>query len=152
MIYKFELWWFFKAERLCKCKRCFWNIRCINVWHKRRRFRRKRHLQKRACPKCGNSKKGQDKKLTKEEFIEKAKKIHGDKYDYSKVDYINNRTKVCIICPEHGEFYTRPEVHLAKNKHGCPMCFYKEQSIRQTKTTEEFIKEAKEIHGDKYDY
>ena len=110
------------------------------------------HLQKRGCPKCGNSKKGQDKKLTKEEFIEKAKKIHGDKYDYSKVDYINNRTKVCIICPEHGEFYTRPEVHLAKNKHGCPMCFYKEQSIRQTKTTEEFIKEAKEIHGDKYDY
>lgn len=44
------------------------------------------------------------KKLTTEEFIEKARKVHGDKYDYSKVQYINNSTKICIICHEHGEF------------------------------------------------
>lgn len=42
--------------------------------------------------------------MNKMEFIEKAKKVHGNKYDYSKVDYVNNRTKVCIICPEHGKF------------------------------------------------
>ena len=37
--------------------------------------------------------------------IEKAKRVHGDKYDYSKVEYVNTATKVCIICPEHGEFW-----------------------------------------------
>ena len=44
------------------------------------------------------------KKKTKESFIEESKFVHGDKYDYSKVEYVNARTKVCIICPEHGEF------------------------------------------------
>lgn len=43
-------------------------------------------------------------KLTLDEFIEKARLLHGNKYDYSKVEYDGNRKKVCIICPEHGEF------------------------------------------------
>lgn len=45
------------------------------------------------------------KKLTTEQFIEKARLVHGDKYDYSKVEYINSDTKVCIVCPIHGEFW-----------------------------------------------
>ncbi len=53
-------------------------------------------------------------------FIEKAKKIHGDKYDYSKVEYKNNKTKVCIICPIHGEFWQRPDNHI--HGQGCPHC------------------------------
>jgi very-short-patch-repair endonuclease len=60
------------------------------------------------------------KKLTNEEFIEKAKRVHGDKYDYSKVEYNNAFSKICIICPEHGEFYQTPHDHL--KKHGCPKC------------------------------
>ena len=48
------------------------------------------------------------KKLTTIDFIIRAKEVHGDKYDYSKVEYVNNKTKVCIICPEHGEFWQRP--------------------------------------------
>ena len=56
----------------------------------------------------------------KEEFIEKARKVHGDKYDYSKVNYINSTTKVCIICPEHGEFWQRPYCHIKGQ--GCPKC------------------------------
>lgn len=59
-------------------------------------------------------------KLTTENFIKKSRLIHGDKYDYSKVDYVNNRTKVCIICPEHGEFWQRPNSHL--NGRGCSKC------------------------------
>ena len=55
-----------------------------------------------------------------ENFIETARKIHGDKYDYSKVEYINNSTKVCIICPEHGEFWQTPNKHLSGC--GCPKC------------------------------
>ena len=58
--------------------------------------------------------------MTNDEFIEKARKVHGDKYDYSKVKYINSRSKVCIICPEHGEFWQTPAKHLSG--HGCAFC------------------------------
>ena len=53
-----------------------------------------------------------------ERFIEKATNVHGDKYDYSKVNYINSTTKVCIICPKHGEFWQTPSNHLQGSK--CP--------------------------------
>lgn len=62
-----------------------------------------------------------DNKLTIEEFIKKAKSVHGDKYDYSKVVYKNHMTKVCIICPIHGEFWQTPNNHLSN--HGCPYCW-----------------------------
>ena len=90
------------------------------------------------------------KKILVEEFIEQAKKIHNDKYDYSKVEYINNRTKVCIICPEHGEFWQIPYSHLIGK--GCKKCAIKQNSEKQKKTSEEFIEQAKKIHNDKYDY
>ena len=52
------------------------------------------------------------KKLTREEFIIKARIVHGWKYDYSKAEYKNNSTKICIICPEHGEFWQKPNHHI----------------------------------------
>lgn len=55
-----------------------------------------------------------------ERFLDKAYAVHGDKYDYSKVEYINASTKICIICPEHGEFWQTPMAHL--RGHGCPKC------------------------------
>ena len=97
--------------------------------------------QKQGCPKCSH----RSYKLSNEEFTIKAKEIHGNKYDYSKVDYVNNRTKVCIICPEHGEFWQTPYKHL--NKQGCPRCYGNIKS-----NTEEFIAKAREVHGNKYDY
>ena len=74
--------------------------------------------------------------MKKEDFIQKAKVVHGDKYDYSKVIYANNKTKVCIICPDHGEFWQTPDKHV-NSKQGCPKCrgFYR--------TTDEFIELAK---------
>lgn len=60
-------------------------------------------------------------KKTKEQFIKDARLVHGDKYDYSKVEYINNKTAVTIICPIHGEFKQRPDMHIAK-KNGCRLC------------------------------
>ena len=81
----------------------------------------------------------------KEDFIKKSIKIHGNKYNYSKVDYINSRTKVCIICPEHGEFWQTPNSHLQGC--GCPLC-----SKTKKKNTNGFIQKAKQVHGDKYDY
>lgn len=84
------------------------------------------------------------KRLTTEGFIEKAKKLHDNKYDYSKAEYVNTNTKVCIICPEHGEFWQTPSNHLQGK--GCPKCKGK------NKTTEEFIEKANIIHNNKYDY
>lgn len=60
------------------------------------------------------------KRYTKEEFIKKAISIYGDVYDYSKVEYVNSKTKVCIICPEHGAFWQRPTDHLSGR--GCVKC------------------------------
>ena len=82
-------------------------------------------------------------------FIEKARSVHGNKYDYALVDYINNRTKVCIICPEHGEFWQTPKDHLSGC--GCPKC-YSERRKKIRISTDDFIQRAKKIHGDKYDY
>ena len=59
-------------------------------------------------------------KITTEIFIERARKMHGDKYGYSKVEYVNSSTKVCILCPEHGEFWQEALSHL--RGHGCPKC------------------------------
>lgn len=80
------------------------------------------------------------------EFEAKARLIHGDKYDYSKVEYISAKDKVLIICPEHGEFWQDPNHHLQGNQ--CPLCTHRSWAY----TTEEFIKRAKEVHGDRYDY
>lgn len=86
------------------------------------------------------------KKITTEQFIEKAKKIHGNKYNYSKVQYINSSTKVEIICPKHGSFWQSPNNHLSKTK-GCPEC---NGGIKLTK--EKFIEKAQKIHNNKYNY
>lgn len=61
------------------------------------------------------------KKLTTEEFIERANKVHNRKYDYSKAVYVNDSTNVYIICPEHGCFLQKPANHIWL-KHGCPIC------------------------------
>jgi hypothetical protein len=81
------------------------------------------------------------KRLTKEEFILKSKEIHGDKYDYSLINYINNSTPVKII-HEGNIYYQNPNNHLRG---------FKCENIKSL-TQEEFISKSKEIHGDKYDY
>lgn len=83
-------------------------------------------------------------------FIEKAQKVHGDKYDYSKVVYITGDQAVCIICPKHGEFWQKPRVHLRGR--GCKQCWIDGISTKLSSNTEEFIKKARKVHGDKYDY
>lgn len=85
------------------------------------------------------------KKSTTEEFIKMAEVVHGGKYDYSKVNYVNIDTKVCIVCPEHGEFWQTPYKHI-RRKQGCPKC------AGRGMTLTEFIDKANDVHGDKYDY
>ena len=64
------------------------------------------------CPSCALAYRVAKRQSNTKNFIEKAKKVHGDKYDYSKVDYVDSRTKVLIICPQHGEFVQRPNTLL----------------------------------------
>jgi len=84
---------------------------------------------------------------TTSDFIKKAKEIHGDKYDYSKTQYINAKTKVIIICKIHGEFTQNPHNHIS-SKSGCPKC----SKNHNRYTNESFIDIVKQIHNNKYDY
>ena len=121
------------------------------------------HLNGAKCLKCEN----ESRKVSKykfEEFVEKAKKIHGDKYFYDKKSFINMNTKMRIYCSEkddngveHGWFEQTPSSHLTGR--GCRKCGYKiagsKNKLHKYKTnitTEDFIRRAREIHGDKYDY
>jgi hypothetical protein len=89
-------------------------------------------------------------KLTKELFIQKAMHKHGDAYNYNNIIYKNSRTKICIICKKHGEFFQKPNNHL--NGQGCPKCGTERSIQKQSYSLENFIKLAKTCHGNKYDY
>ena len=102
-------------------------------------------LKNTKCSLCANEENGISRKKPINEYIKEAQKVHGKKYDYSKVEYINSKTKICIICPEHGEFWQEPWTHLRSN--GCPKC-----SNTYVRTKEDFISDAIKIHGNKYDY
>lgn len=104
------------------------------------------HLSGQGCMQCGFLKKKIKKTLTSEQFIKKARLVHGNLYDYSKLVYTKSLDKICIICPEHGEFWQVAASHLQGI--GCKKCFYKNKTL----TTEDFIEKAKRIHGNKYDY
>ena len=109
----------------------------------------KHHLNGHGCRKCHSAKRTG--LLTTQQFIQKAKAVHGNKYDYSKVEYNGTHTKVCIICPEHGEFYITPNNHIHR-KSGCPICGNNNRRVSLSLTTNEFIQKARFIHGDRYDY
>lgn len=84
------------------------------------------------------------KKLTQEQYIENIQKKHRDKYDLSKLIYVNAKTKIVVICPEHGEFEIRPD-HF-RHGVGCPKC------AGRGLTTEEWIVKAERTHGKEYSY
>lgn len=100
------------------------------------------HLQGAGCTRCAI-----ERRLKNiNDIIFDFKKTHGDIYDYSKVVYRDDSTKVCIVCEEHGEFWQEPGSH--KRGVGCPKCH--EEGRKKSKF--DFVKEAKNIHGDIYDY
>lgn len=99
------------------------------------------HLAGTRCPHCFGTV-----KLTTEEFIIRAKQIHGDKFNYSKTVYISANKSLEIICKEHGSFWQTYGNHVDK-KQGCPKCYG-----NFPRTTEEFIRESTEIHSGKYGY
>ena len=111
----------------------------------------KLHIKtKTGCMRCGKNILSKLYSHTIEDFVEKAIKIHGKKYDYSKVNYINSKKKVTIICPIHGEFEQQAGSHIKGS--GCEQCGTYAMSKLNTLTIDEFIQKAKKIHRNRYDY
>lgn len=98
------------------------------------------HLRGGGCPKCSKVA-----RIENEKLIERFQKIHGDKFDYSLVNYIDSTTKVRIICKVHGQFEQNVSSHL--KGHGCPMC-----AGNSKYDVKSIIEKFKQIHGEKYDY
>lgn len=103
------------------------------------------HRKGHGCIKCAGIE-----KLTTPEFISKSKEIHGDKYDYSSVDYKNSSSKVKIICPIHGEFLQSPNSHL--DGHGCVKCGIEDLKHKTRRGQEDYIKKVEIVHNGKYTY
>ena len=101
------------------------------------------HKKGNGCPKCLPSGR---KRKSQEEVVAQFQKVHGDRYDYSKVKYVGAETKVIIICPEHGEFLQVPNSHIKGQ--GCPVC----GRLKRTKPLDTVLEQFRAVHGDKYDY
>jgi hypothetical protein len=86
----------------------------------------------------------------KQRFILKAQGTHGNKYDYSKVKYVNSNTKVEITCPIHGDFEQSPSHHVYGI--GCKLCGIIQCALKNTSSLEDFIKKANRVHNHIYDY
>ena len=110
------------------------------------------HLQGHGCGKCSHKKNSQNNRSNTEEFIKRATEIHGELFDYSKVDYTNSKEKVIIICKGHGEFLQTPSHHVGSKQSGCKLCANKNNGIKQRMTNDEFIEKANQKHNNKYDY
>ena len=121
-----------KVEIVCKTHESFWQTPTM-------------HFSGNGCPKCSKNK-----KLTQEEYINKAIKVHNNFYSYLNTIYINSTTWVKIECPKHGEFKQPAHKHI--EGHGCPVCRYVNSGKLQAMSLEEFKERANKIHNNKYDY
>lgn len=108
------------------------------------------HLMGRGCIECRKKHKSDVLSSNTEEFIKKATKIHGDKYGYDKVVYMNNYTPVLIYCDKHGFFKQTPQGHLSGK--GCRKCGIITATTQQRLSQGEIIKRFREVHGDRYGY
>jgi very-short-patch-repair endonuclease len=89
-------------------------------------------------------------KLTQKEFVGRSQEVHGNKYDYSKSVYVGRDNKIEIVCPVHGNFWQSPHNHF--HGEGCKKCGELIRVLQRTSSTNDFIKKAKTIYGNRYDY
>lgn len=109
-----------------------------------------KHKTGQGCPKCGRGRTAVSKKITLEEFINEANKVHNNKYDYSDVAYKNTHDFINIKCEKHGAFKQKVYSHL--QGHGCPKCATEASAKKRSIKIDEFLIKARLRHGDKYDY
>jgi len=103
------------------------------------------------CPSCSQTNFTTSRRFNKEDFIRRCTEVHGNKFDYSEVEYKNMKSNVIITCPTHGKFTINAWQHL-QSKHGCVQCGYANIGTLLSLTKEEFISRAISVHGDRYDY
>lgn len=108
------------------------------------------HLRGANCFKCGKDSMGAKQQLDNNSFVSKARETHGNRYDYSFINYVDSRTKVTIICREHGPFDQTPGLHIMGN--GCRLCAIKDRKMNATMTIEDFLSSVIQVHSDRYDY
>lgn len=128
-----------KIEIVCPKHGSFWQIP------------QDHYLKGCGCPKCKGEKTKEVHSYKKEDWLKLVIDKYGDKYDYSKVEYIDYESPVTIICPIHGEFITKPVVHL-KSVTGCPKCGREKANKSESSTTELFIEKASKKHNNRYNY
>lgn len=109
-----------------------------------------KHSNKRGCPSCWKERMGASSKLGRDEFIKRATELHRGKYDYSRVSLDRLSDKIEIICPKHGPFEQCASVHLIGC--GCQECAKETRIEKEKKKLEDFISEAKKVHGENYSY
>ena len=109
-----------------------------------------RHLAGGGCPSCYNDRRSSTQRQDTSTFIEKAKSVHGDRYDYSRTKYLGAKSKVVITCSIHGDFAQEATSHVTG--HGCPHCYRDKTVVRLTSNTDDFIRKARKVHGDIYSY
>ena len=108
------------------------------------------HLQGSGCKKCGIKLSGVKQRLSLNQFLESAKNIHGNVYDYSKINFETSKDKIIIICKVHGEFEQEAGSHLQGK--GCIECGFVKTGNKLTKSHEEFLQDALKVHKNRYDY
>jgi len=108
------------------------------------------HLKGSGCPRCAAERAGNLRRKDTPTFIKDARAVHGSRYSYDLVEYIANNRKVTIICHQHSEFEVEPANHL--NGQNCPTCRIDQLRLLRTKKQSEFLEEARELHGPRYDY
>jgi len=128
-----------KVEIVCnKCHNHFWQIPSS-------------HLCGNGCPYCAQKSRIKKWTLSKENFLENAYKIHGNKYNYNNIEYKNRSTKIKIFCNKCKKFFWQiPTSHLSG--HGCIYCGIKAVAQSKINTLEQFIEKAQKIHGNRYNY
>ncbi|MDR1618497.1 MAG: DUF723 domain-containing protein [Treponema sp.] len=103
------------------------------------------------CPQCGRIKCGERQRMPFPEFLRRARKVHGDRYRYIEASYTTQSAPLTIVCPVHGEFSQNAEKHVMRG-YGCPACGILRRTAKRTMTFQEFVKKARRVHKNKYQY
>lgn len=130
---------------LCNYVGSNYRVRLICPIHGPFSQRASTHLRGCGCFHCGRTKAIENTRTPINDYIRKAREIHGEKFDYSLVKFTSMGNNIDIICPTHGIITQRASGHL---KYGCEQCHYESKLLTQ----EQFLDKAKEVHGDEYDY
>jgi len=108
------------------------------------------HIKGQGCPSCAQILRTKNQRYTSQEFINSVRTVHFNKYDYSKVNYINSQTKVEIVCPIHRSFFMKPNSHY--NGQGCPQCGRIDAKNNIALDYSVFLERAENIHHNRYAY